>query len=107
MRVYWAALPQVALLEPLKLHRDHRRLASISRVRLRAAAAYSRKTAVGVDCSEGCGRLSELNISWCVSITDFGIEQLFHGCNNLKTLTAKGCESVRRTLASVGRSNSC
>lgn len=44
--------------------------------------------------SEGCSRLTELNISWCVNVTDEGVQHVLRACPNLETLICKGCEGV-------------
>lgn len=36
----------------------------------------------------------EINISWCDSITENGIEALARGCTKLRRFSSKGCKQV-------------
>lgn len=38
--------------------------------------------------------MTELNISWCDSVTENGIEVLARGCPKLKKVSAKGCRKI-------------
>lgn len=38
--------------------------------------------------------LMEINVSWCESITENGVEALARGCNKLKRFSSKGCKQV-------------